>query len=267
MSAEPPPGRTKDVREFGLAMPGPRGKGVDHVRRLGATLALDVPTMIEQALPGCRRDTARFLAETARVRTVPIDDRIFRQGELIPLTLVLRGYGAFRRTTVDGQQLSVDIASPGDLFGFSSIASTSSSVDLVALTDCEVAVWWGSEVRRLAATDPAFALAVIDRMSAYLNMMTSRVDGFLHQNARRRVVRVLDRHRALFFTTPAILSRSHLPSLVGTSREMTGPVLRALEREGTLARVGRSSLTLLRPDQLDADAAGRLRTLVRRGRR
>ena len=214
----------------------------------------EIRGLIELALPACRRETSRFLAETAHVRRVHTEERIFRQGEPIPLTLVLRGYGAYRRTTVDGQQLTVDIASPGDLFGFSSIASTHSSIDLVALTDCEVALWRGPEIRRLAATDPAFALAVIDRMALYLNMITSKVDGFLHQNARRRVVRVLDRHRDLFFATPAILSRAHLPSLVGTSREMTGRVLRELEREGTVARMGRTGLRLVRPDRLDADA-------------
>ena len=35
---------------------------------------------------------------------------------------------------------------------------------------------------------------------------------------------------------------------------MTGHVLRQLEREGTVARVGRSGLRLLRPDQLDVGA-------------
>ena len=171
------------------------------------------------------------------------------------MTLVLRGHGAFRRTTVDGQQLIVGVAGPGDLIGLSSAATIQSSADLAALTDCEVALWRGPEVRRLATTDPGFALALIDQLATVLRTITERVDGFLHQNARRRVVRILAEHRELFFAEPAILSRSHLPSLVGTSREMTGRVLRELEREGTLARVGRSDLRLLRPDLLDADAA------------
>jgi CRP-like cAMP-binding protein len=96
---------------------------------------------------------------------------------------------------------------------------------------------------------------MIDTLAVYLNVITEKVDGFLHQNARRRVVRVLARHRDLFFVSPVVLSRAHLPSLVGTSREMTGRVLRELEREGTVARVGRTGLRLLRPDRLDADAA------------
>jgi CRP-like cAMP-binding protein len=211
--------------------------------------------LIERALPGSRRDTARQLAMTAIFRNVRSEEMTFRQGEPIPLTLAIRGYGAFRRTTVDGQQLTVGIASPGDIFGFSSIASTHSSVDLVALTDCGVALWRGPEIRRLAASDPGFALDVIDWMASFLNSITEKVDGFLHQNARRRVIRVLARHQDLFFADPAVLSRSQLPSLVGTSREMTGRVLRELEREGTVSRVGRTGLELLRPDRLDADAA------------
>jgi CRP-like cAMP-binding protein len=212
-------------------------------------------SLIARALPGSTPSTRASLAETARLRVVRVDERIFVQGELIPLTLLVRGHGAFVRTTVDGRQLTVGLATPHGMYGFSSIATARSTVDLAALTECEVAVWRGPEIRQLAATDPGFALEVIDQMAGFLSTITEKVDGFLHQDARRRVVRVLVRHRDLFFADPEVLSRSHLPSLVGTSREMTGRVLRELEREGTLARVGRTGLRLLRPDRLAADAA------------
>jgi CRP-like cAMP-binding protein len=215
----------------------------------------DIRALIQRALPGSRHETSQILAEAAHIRRVRNEELVFQQGEPIPMTLMVRGYGAFRRTTVDGQQLIVGIANPGEIYGFSAVASTHSSVDLVALMDCEIAMWRGQEVRRLAAADPGFALAMIDTLAVYLNVITEKVDGFLHQNARRRVVRVLARHRDLFFVSPVVLSRAHLPSLVGTSREMTGRVLRELEREGTVARVGRTGLRLLRPDRLDADAA------------
>jgi CRP-like cAMP-binding protein len=214
-----------------------------------------IRTLLVRALPGGAPDTSQFLSETAHVRTVRTEEKIFRQDEVVPLTLVLRGYGAFRRTTIDGQQIATGVAAPGHLLGFTSIASGTSSVDLVALTECEVALWSGPEIRRIAATDPGFALDVIGHLGNFLNTMTEKVDGFLHQNARRRVVRILARHQDLFFSEPPILSRAHLPSLVGTSREMTGRVLRELEREGTVARVGRTGLRLLRPDRLEADAA------------
>ena len=132
----------------------------------------------------------------------------------------------------------------------------------MALTDGDVVLWNGTDVRRLAASDSSLALEVIDRMAEFLASLAERMDGFLHQDARRRVIRVLNRHRDLFFADPAVLSRSHLPGLVGTSREMTGRVLRELEREGTVARVGRTGLTLLRPDLLDADVVVRRATVA-----
>jgi CRP/FNR family transcriptional regulator len=212
----------------------------------------DLQPLIGRALPGCTPQTLASLTELARLRTVRSDEPVFRQGELIPLAIVIDGHCVFRRTTVDGQLLSIDVARPGDMFGFASIAAAHASIDLVALTDCEVALWRGQEIRQLVAADPGLALDVIDWMAELLEAITERIDGFLHQDARRRVMRVLSRHRDLFFGDPVVLSRSHLPSLVGTSREATGRVLRQLEHEGTLDRVGRTGLRLVRPDRLDA---------------
>jgi CRP-like cAMP-binding protein len=111
----------------------------------------------------------------------------------------------------------------------------------------------------LAAKDPQLGLALIDRLSSFLAILNAKVDGFLHQDARRRVIRVLARHRDLFFSDPPILSRAYLPAIVGTSREMTGSVLRRLEQEGTIARVGRSGLRLLDPAGLELDDDAPLR--------
>jgi CRP-like cAMP-binding protein len=211
-----------------------------------------VVDLVKRALPGARADTWHDLAVAARVRSLAADETIIGQGERIPLTLMVRGYGAFQRTTVNGHQLIVGTAEPGYMFGFGSIGSILSSVEVVALTPAETATWPGSTIRRLASQDPGFAIDVIEQLAGFLNVLTEKLDGFLHQDARLRVIRVLARHRDLFFGDPAILSRSHLPGLVGTSREMTGRVLRELEREGAVARVGRTGLRLLRPDLLDA---------------
>jgi CRP-like cAMP-binding protein len=207
-----------------------------------------------RGLSGCRPETIEILIATVRQRTVLRDQLIYRQGDPVPLTLILRGYGGFRRTTLDGQQLMMGVGGPGALFGFSGIASVSSSVELAALTDCQVALWSGSDIRAVAATDPGLALASVDSMAGSLHAAIELMEGFMHQDARRRVVRVLARHRDLFFGDRPVLTRAHLPVLVGTSREMTGRVLRQLEVEGTVARVGRAGLKLLRPDRLEAGA-------------
>lgn len=206
-----------------------------------------------RSLAGCRPETIAALLETARVRTVQPGDTIYAQGEPVPLTLILMGYGAARRTTAGGQEIVSGVAPAGELFGWSGITAAPSSVQLVALTVCEVAQWPGHQIRALVAADPALALLAIDSMAASLHATVERIEGFLHQDARRRVLRILARHQELFFSEPPVLTRAHLPGLVGTSREMTGRVLRQLESEGTVKRFGRTGLRLLRPDQLEAD--------------
>jgi CRP-like cAMP-binding protein len=214
-----------------------------------------VLAFLERALPDSAPDTIRRLAQTADFEVVSPGGMMFRQGEPVRLTLVIRGYGAYRRTTIEGQQVMTGIAAPGDLIGLTSISGTQSSVDLMALTVCDVAIWTGPQIRQLVAGDSGFALDVIDKLASFLTILTMKVDGFLHQDARRRVVRILARHRDVFFADPPVVSRAVLPGLVGTSREMTGRVLRELEREQTVVRVGRTGLRLLRPDQLDVEDA------------
>jgi CRP-like cAMP-binding protein len=170
----------------------------------------------------------------------------------------MRGHGGFRRTTVDGQQLMIGVAYPGGMFGIGSVSATISTVELVALTQAEAMLCRGSVFRRVVAADPDLALLVIEQLAARLNLLTEKVDGFLHQDARRRVIRILARHRDLFFSDPPVLTRTHLPGLVGTSREMTGRVLRELERERVVARVGRTGLKLLDPVPLDKEGGSQV---------
>ena len=205
-----------------------------------------------KALPGCTPETIERLIQTAVVRSVERDDKIYRQGDPVPLTLILDGYGAARRTTESGKELVNGVAPAGVLFGWSGLAAVPSSVELVAITSCRVAQWRGADIRQLATADAGLALVAIDSMAWSLHQTVERIEGFLHQDARLRVLRILAQYRELIFGESPILTRAHLPGLVGTSREMTGHVLRQLEREGTIARLPKGGLALLRPDRLDA---------------
>jgi CRP-like cAMP-binding protein len=206
-------------------------------------------------LPGCRSATLTALVDTARLRRLRPGELVYRQGGPVPLNLIVEGFAISRRTTADGQQLFSGVAQSGVLFGYSGIAASISSVEIVALTDCLVAQWPGGEIRELIGGDVALGLAAIDSMAGSLHALMEQIEGFLHQDARRRVLRILARHRGLFFCTPPVLTRAHLAGLVGTSPEMTRRVLRQLEREGAVAREGRSGLRLLRPDLLEVPAA------------
>jgi CRP/FNR family transcriptional regulator, anaerobic regulatory protein len=216
---------------------------------------------LASSLPHGRSESHQALADAARIRHVAEEETIFQQGEPVPLVMVIEGHVAFRRTTLDGQRLTVGVSSAGGLVGISAISEIISPVEMFALTNGLVAIWQGEDLRRAAGADGDLALDLIDKLTLFLAMLTEKLDGYLHQDARRRVIRILARHRDLFFTDPAILSRSHLPGLVGTSREMTGRVLRELEREGLVARVGRNGLRLL--DALQFEAASEDETETR----
>jgi CRP-like cAMP-binding protein len=179
---------------------------------------------------------------------------IIRQGDASSLALVLEGHVAVRRTTVDGRQFMVRIVSRGRMSPVLPLAAIPASADAMALTPSVAAVWNGSEVRSLATADPGLAVDLLDDVLDSLDEVMQRLDGLLYQGAIRRVARVLQLNAALFFEEPPVLARSHLPSLVGTSREMTGRVLRVLESRGLVARVGRDRIRLLDPVGL-ADVA------------
>jgi CRP-like cAMP-binding protein len=204
----------------------------------------EVRTLIDRALPSATTATRAILAQTGRLMRIAPDGLIFRQGEPPPLTLVVRGFGSFRRTTADGGLHIIGLCAPGAMFGYSAIGSVHSTVDAVALTRVHAVQWPGRELRPLVSADSGLALDVIHRLATFVNIATERLDGFVYQDTRRRVLRVLIDYAELFFRDPPILSRGHLPSLVGTTREMTGRVLRGLEAEGLIARVGRRGLAL-----------------------
>jgi len=206
--------------------------------------------LIAPVLPGSGPETIEALVASARLRTLDPHETVYRQGDPVELLLILDGHLAFQRTNVSGQHLITGVATTGDLFGFSAMAPVQSSVEAVALTRSRVAQWSGSDVRSRALADPALALDAVDSLASSLHSVLERIEGYMHQDSRRRVLRILARHQELFFSDPPVLTRGHLPGLVGTTREMTGSVLRQLEREGVIARVGRSGLRLLRPELL-----------------
>src|ERR687892_919124 len=207
--------------------------------------------LLEQALPGAAPATIQRLVDGAVIARLAPREPVYRQGEAVRLTLVLAGHIGHWHTTPDGRQMILAIVRPGGLTGHTAFARQAAIADTRALPPGGVAVWSGEEVRRLLAADPGLALDVVDVMARYILQFASRLDRYVHQDARRRVLRVLAAYAELFLGEPPVLPRTLLPAMVGTSREMTGRVLRALEAEGVIARVGRRGLRLLRPSALE----------------
>jgi CRP-like cAMP-binding protein len=210
--------------------------------------------VLAESFPHSRPETRAALAAAARVRRLETGQMIIEQGDPSSMALVIDGHVAVRRTTLDGRQYMVRIVTRGRLSPVLPLAAIPASADAVALTPSLVAIWRGEEVRSFATTDPGFAVDVLDDVLDSLDEVMGRIDSLLYQDALRRVARVLHLKADLFFGDPPVLTRTHLPTLVGTSREMTGRVLRILESRKLVARVGRTRLRLLDPAGL-ADAA------------
>ena len=214
-----------------------------------------VAEVLDEAFPGARPETRRALTASGEVRTFRARQTVVAQGDDTHFGLVLEGHLGLRRTTVDGRELMPRIVSRGQLGPALPIAGRPSSVDLLGLSPGRMALWSSHDAQALAAGDAGFALALLEHVLRAVEEVVERMDGLLYQNAQRRVARVLDQHAGIIFGDQAVVPRSYLPALVGTSREMTGRVLRELESQGVVERIGRGRLRLLDAARLAQTAA------------
>jgi CRP/FNR family transcriptional regulator len=213
-------------------------------------------SVLDEAFPQSRSETRIALASAASVGSFAAGQTILAQGEDSSLVIVLAGHVAFCRTTVDGRQLILRIVGRGELAPTLALASRPAAADAIALTAVETALWRVADVRALATSDPGLAVDILDQVLQGFEEVLGRLDSLHYQDSPRRVARALQLKADLFFSDPPVLTRAHLPTLVGTSREMTGRALRILESRGLVERVGRDRLRLLDSAGLAAVAAG-----------
>jgi len=218
------------------------------------TWTTSLAVVIGEALPHSLADTQQALAGISTVRAFDAGAAILGQGDDSSIALVIKGHIAVRRTTTDGRQVIVGFLTRGGLISVLPLAARPTLADAVALTRSVAAIWPAERVRALARNDAGLGVDLIDHVLSKFEVAVERLDALLSQNALRRVARVLELHRDLFFSEPPVLKRTHLPAMVGTSREMTGRVLRVLEAQGVVARVGRDRFRLLDPAGLAAAA-------------
>jgi CRP-like cAMP-binding protein len=210
--------------------------------------------VIDRAFHRSQPRTRDRLRSHAEFRTHRAGETVVAQGEEARTVLVLDGHVAFRRTAADGRELIPRVVSSGELASLMPLTGRPAVVEAVALAPSVVALWPGHDLATLAAEDAGFAVDLLEHVLLTFEAVIERLDGFLYQNAMRRVARVLHMHADVLFGE-GVLARRFLPALVGTSHEMTRRVLRSLESHGVVARVGPDRLELLDPHQLARTAA------------
>ena len=220
--------------------------------------------LLGEAFPNSRQPTRAKLAAGARIQSFRRGQALVRQDEPASIGLLLDGHVAARRATADGRQLIVRIADRGRLVPLLPLAAKLSTTDCIALNPSTAALWPADELRTLALADGGLGMDFLDHVAAALESLVVRMDDMVHRNTVRRVARVLQLNSDLFFGAEPVLSRADLVDFVGASREMTGRVLRQLERRHIVARVPPNKLRLLDPVGLAAAARDGLATARQR---
>ncbi len=210
----------------------------------------DLISLLEQITPSSAETTRNALIRASRIRRFARDEVIVPQGESSACGLVITGVVAARRTSSDGRAVVPLVLGRGGALGHMVLSGREALFDYVGLAAGSVALWSGSEVRALAATDPGLALDLLDHTLDRLAVLATRLDSLHYQDARRRVARVLVEFGDQCFGDRPDVARTAVWMLVGTSREMTRRVLGLLEAEGAISRVGRTGLELCDEDRL-----------------
>lgn len=222
-----------------------------------ATELEEIAQVVEKAFPRAQPGTRRSLVAIADIRLFHAGETVIAQGDDRRTVLVLDGHVGIRRTTLDGREVMPRVVSTGELASLMPMARRPAAAEAVALSSCRVALWPGNDLDALALSDAGFALDLLQHVLLAFEAIVERLDGLVHQDALRRVARVLEQHADILFGEAAVVPRTYLPALVGTSREMTGRVLRGLESDGVVARLGRDRLRLLDAARLARIAAAR----------
>jgi CRP-like cAMP-binding protein len=210
----------------------------------------DLISLVEQITPSSAEATRHALVRASRIRTFVRDEVIVPQGEGSAYGFVIAGVVAARRTSSDGRAVVPLVLGRGGALGPMVLSGREALFDYVGLAAGSAALWSGSQIRSLAATDPGLALDLLDHTLDRLAELATRLDSLHYQDARRRVARVLVEFGDVCFGDHPDVARTAVWMLVGTSREMTRRVLGLLEAEGAIRRVGRTGLELCDADLL-----------------
>lgn len=235
--------------------------GLDHGRPGAAPMTTHRPfdrshiaPLLDRVLPEASAESRAALARHAQLRAFSRHEQIVSQGYEPVVALVVSGHLGGWRSDPDGRQQMIRIVEPGGLINLVALRRGPAWVDLVGLDHGLVAVWPGDLVLSLARRDAGLGVDLLRHAIAGTERLVQRVDRMTFDSVTKRLARILWAQRELLFRERPLLSRPQLADLAGATREMTGRVIRDLERRDIVRRTGRTGLVLVDPDALRAEA-------------
>lgn len=209
------------------------------------TIAAEVADTLRALLPHAGERSLDGLVRAAAVGSVKRRDRILTE-EIPPrLVLMLDGYAGTWRTDAEGRIRLVGVSGPGELAGLRALSPTRAPIELVAFTNGRAATFDPETVMRLARADANLSADLLELALVAADGLLARVDNASGAAAGERIVSILWHRRELAFDPGRpILTRAQLSGLASSTRDQTDRVIRELEEDGVIERVGRTGLVL-----------------------
>lgn len=187
----------------------------------------------------------RAIAEEARLYRLETQQVLFYQGDLsYSLYIVQEGTIRLVEYTPDGQNVTLKIYGPGEIFGLLAISGPYPYPSQAeALQESLVIELRGQAARRLIETYPALALTFIDLLVKHVHAAHDRLLQMAVERVEVRLARAL-LHLGEKFVSPGglqttidiPLSQKDLAEFVGTTVETINRTLKIWEEQGIIQR-------------------------------
>lgn len=190
--------------------------------------------------------------------------RHFRKGTMLfhkdqpgdTLYIIEAGHVRIFLPTAEGEELTVDIAGPGDVFGeLALLDGRPRSASAETLEDTTVHELSREEFQRFLATAPRFAASLIELLSMRIRQVTEYAESLAFLDIHGRVARALlllaDRHGVdrEGIEIDFDMTQAELASMVGATRERVNRALASFRTQRLIELRGRK-IVLLDPVRL-----------------
>jgi len=174
------------------------------------------------------------------VRSYPKNTVIVSEGDTTDsLYVILEGRVKAYVSDSEGRQVVLSTQGPGEYFGELVLDQGPRSASVMTLTPCRFLVVQKEEFRRFLLQNPAFALALIDKLIARVRALTESVKSLALMDVYGRVARLLlelAEESNGGFVIAQRLTQQDIASRIGASREMVSRILKDLSVGGYLTQ-------------------------------
>jgi CRP-like cAMP-binding protein len=206
---------------------------------------------LRHLFPAASETSVSALVRDGRVVAFERHAKILADDDEPAIALIAEGYAGTWRSDADARSQLVALNGRHELVGLLALGPHRRAVNVVGLTDGRATTWAAEAVLALARRDAGLASDLLQHALHASERLLTRLEHVGFDPVARRLARLLwQRRDVLFDARRPLLTRPQLGDLAGATREMTDRVIRDLERDAVVRRIGRAGLVLVDPDAL-----------------